>query len=298
MRHHTEAFIGIDTSKSRNAVAIAEGVRGGEVRFLGEFPATEAAMRKLIAKLAAKYDKLTFCYEAGPTGYGLHRLIKSLGHECIVVAPSLIPKKPGERVKTNRRDALSLAKLLRAGELTAVWVPNERHEAMRDLSRARLAAKKDLQGKRQQISSLMLRLGRCYPGKTTWGPAHMKWLMSQKLEHREQRMALEELLQGIRQEGERLERLEEAIREAVPEWSLAEVVTALQAMRGIDLIAAVAILAEIGDLSRFQNPRELMAYLGLVPSESSTGDTVKRGGITKAGNGRARRILVEAAWSQ
>jgi len=297
VRHHTEAFIGIDTSKSRNAVAIAEGGRGGEVRFLGEFPATEAAMRKLVAKLAAKYSRLTFCYEAGPTGYGLYRLIKSLGHECVVVAPSLIPKKPGERVKTNRRDALSLAKLLRAGELTAVWVPNERHEAVRDLSRARLAAKKDLQGKRQQISSLMLRLGRCYPGKTTWGPAHMKWLMSQKLEHREQRMALEELLQGIRQEGERVERLEQAIREAVPEWSLAEVVTALQAMRGIDLIAAVAILAEIGDLSRFQNPRELMAYLGLVPSESSTGDTVKRGGITKAGNGRARRILVEAAWS-
>ena len=274
MRHHSEAFIGIDTSKSHNAVAIAEGVRGGEVRFLGEFPAIEAGMRKLIAKLAAKYNRLTFCYEAGPTGYGLYRLIKSLGHECIVVAPSLIPKKPGERVKTNRRDAISLAKLLRAGELTEVWVPDERHEAMRDLSRARLAANKDLQGKRQQISSLMLRLGRCYPGKTTWGPAH-----------------------GIRQEGERVERLEQAIREAVPEWSLAEVVTALQAMRGINLIAAVAILAEIGDLSRFQNPRELMAYLGLVPSESSTGDTVRRGGITKAGNGRARRILVEAAWS-
>jgi len=289
VRHHSEAFIGIDTSKSHNAVAIAEGVRGGEVRFLGEFPAIEAGMRKLIAKLAAKYNRLTFCYEAGPTGYGLYRLIKSLGHECIVVAPSLIPKKPGERVKTNRRDAISLAKLLRAGELTEVWVPDERHEAMRDLSRARLAANKDLQGKRQQISSLMLRLGRCYPGKTTWGPAHMKWLMSQKLEHREQRMALEELLHGIR--------LEQAIREAVPEWSLAEVVTALQAMRGINLIAAVAILAEIGDLSRFQNPRELMAYLGLVPSESSTGDTVRRGGITKAGNGRARRILVEAAWS-
>jgi transposase len=297
VRHHSEAFIGIDTSKSRNAVAIAEGVRGSEVRFLGEFPATEVAMRKLVAKLAAKYSRLTFCYEAGPTGYGLYRLIKSLGHECTVVAPSLIPKKPGDRVKTNRRDAMSLAKLLRAGELTAVWVPDERHEAMRDLSRARLAAKKDLQGKRQQISSLMLRLGRCYPGKTTWGPAHMKWLISQKLEHREQRMALEELIQGIRQEGERVERLEQAIREAVPEWSLAEVVTALQAMRGIDLIAAVAILAEIGDLSLFQNPRELMAYLGLVPSESSTGDTVKRGGITKAGNGRARRILVEAAWS-
>lgn len=297
MGHHGEAFIGIDTSKSRNAVAIAEGGRGGEVRYVGEFPATEAAMRKLIAKLAAKYSRLTFCYEAGPTGYGVYRLIKNLGHECIVAAPSLIPKKPGDRVKTNRRDAVSLTKLLRAGELTAVWVPDERHEAMRDLSRARLAAKKDLQGKRQQISSLMLRLGRCYPGKTTWGPAHMKWLMSQKLEYREQRMVLEELLQGIRQEGERVERLEQAIRAAVPEWSLAEVVTALQAMRGIDLIAAVAILAEIGDLSRFQNPRELMGYLGLVPSESSTGDKVKRGGITKAGNSRARRILVEAAWS-
>lgn len=278
-------------------MAIAEGGRGGEVRYVGELPATEAAMRKLVAKLAAKYQRLTFCYEAGPTGYGLYRLIKGLGHEVMVVAPSLIPKKPGDRVKTNRRDAVELAKLLRAGELTAVWVPDERHEAMRDLSRARQAAKKDLQGKRQQISSLMLRIGRCYPGKTTWGPAHMNWLMSQKLEHREQRIALEELLEGVRQEGERVERLEQAIREAVPEWSLAEVVGALQAMRGIDLIAAVTVLAEIGDLSRFQNPRELMGYLGLVPSESSTGDKTRRGGITKAGNGRARRILVEAAWA-
>jgi transposase len=295
--HHSEAFVGIDTSKLRNAVAIAEGGRGGEVRYLGEFPATEAAMRKLVAKLAAKYRRLTFCYEAGPTGYWLYRLIKSLGHECLVVAPSLIPKKPGDRVKTNRRDAVSLAKLSRADELTAVWVPDERHEAMRDLSRARQAATKDLRGKRQQISSLMLRLGRVYPGKKTWGPAHMNWLMGQKLEHREQRIAFEELLEGMRQESERVERLQEAIREAVPEWSLAEVVTALQAVRGIDLIAAVAVLAELGDLSRFRNPRELMGYLGLVPSESSTGDKVKRGGITKAGNGRARRILVEAAWS-
>src|SRR5262249_15995379 len=163
---------------------------------------------------------------------------------------------------------------------------DERHEAMRDLSRARQAAKKDLQGKRQQISSLMLRIGRCYPGKTTWGPAHMNWLMSQKLEHREQRIALEELLEGVRQERERVERLGEGIGGAVDEWSLAEVVRSLEAMRGIDLIAAVTVLAEIGDLSRFQNPRELMGYLGLVPSESSTGDKVKRGGITKAGNGR------------
>ena len=297
MGHHSEAFIGIDTSKLRNAVAIAEGGRGGEVRYLGEIPATEAAVRKLVAKLAARHDKLTFCYEAGPTGYGLYRLLKELDHECCVVAPSLVPKRPGDRVKTNRRDAVSLAKLLRAGELTAVWMPDERHEAMRDLSRARLGTKKNLQGKRQQISSLMLRLGRIYPGKTTWGPAHMNWLMAQKLEHREQRMVLEELLQGVRQESERIECLEQAIREAVPEWSLSEVVTALQAMRGINLIAAVGVLAEIGDLSRFRTPRELMGYLGLVPSEDSTGEKISRGSITKAGNGRARRILVEAAWS-
>ncbi|MGY8678398.1 IS110 family transposase [Bradyrhizobium sp. UFLA05-153] len=297
MGHHTEAFVGIDTSKLRNAVAVTDSGRGGEVRYLGEFPATEAAIQKLMAKLAAKYHHLTFCYEAGPTGYGLYRLLKSLGHESLVVAPSLVPKKAGDRVKTNRRDAVSLAKLLRAGELTAVWVPDERHEAMRDLSRARQAVKKDLQGKRQQISSLMLRLERIYPGKTTWGPAHMKWLMAQKIEHRKQRIAFEELLEGIRQESERVEPLENAIRETVPEWSLVEVVAALQAVRGIDRIAAVWVLVEIGDLSRFQNPRELMGYLGLVPSESSTGDKVKRGGITKAGNGRARRILVEAAWS-
>ena len=198
-------------------------------------------------------------------------------------------------MKTNRRDAVGLVKLLRAGELTAVWVPDERHEAMRDLSRVREAARKDLKGKRQQVSSFMLRLGRHYPGKKTWGPAHMNWLMLQKLEHREQRIVLEELLGAVRQESERVERLEQTIRDAVPEWSLA--VTALQAMRGIDLVAAVTVLAEIGDLSRFQTPRELMGYLGLVPSESSTGETVNRGGITKAGNGRARRILVEAAWN-
>ena len=294
---HSRAFVGIDTSKLRNAVAVAEEGRGGDVRYLGEIDTAEAATRKLVVKLAAKYRQLTFCYEAGPTGYGLHRLIGKLGHDCIVAAPSLIPKKPGDRVKTNRRDAVGLAKLLRSGELTAVWVPDERHEAMRDLSRAREAARKDLKGKRQQVSSFMLRLGRHYPGKKTWGPAHMNWLMLQKLEHREQRIVLEELLGAVRQESERVERLEQAIRDAVPEWSLAEVVTAVQAMRGIDLVVAVTVLAEIGDLSRCQTPRELMAYLGLVPSESSTGDMVNRGGITKAGNGRARRILVEAAWS-
>lgn len=297
MEQHSEVFVGIDTSKLRNAVALAEGGRGSEVRYLGEIDTTAAATRKLVAKLAAKYDKVTFCYEAGPTGYGLYRLIKSLGHDCIVVAPSLIPSKPGDRIKTNRRDAVNQARLLRAGELTAVWVPDEHHEAIRDLSRAREAAVDDLKSKRQQVSSLLLRLGLHYPGKKTWGKAHRNWLASQKIAHCEQRFVFEELLGAERQAQDRADRLEAAIRAAVPEWSLAEVVTALQAMRGIDLVSAVIILAEIGDLSRFAGPRELMGYLGLVPSERSTGDSVKRGPITKAGNRRARRILVEASWS-
>jgi transposase len=298
MNDHSEAFVAFDTSKLRNAVAIAEAGRSGEVRFVGEIENSGTATAKLVRKLATKYERLTFCYEAGPTGYGLYRQITSLGHDCMVVAPSLIPTKPGDRVKTNRRDALSLVKLLRAGELTAVWVPDPRHEAMRDLTRTRGATVEDLRRKRQQVSSFLLRQGLHYPDKRkTWTKAHMTWLASQKLAYPEQRLAFEEMLLAVRQAQERIERLEQAIRAAVPDWSLAEVVTALMAMRGIDLISATAFLAEIGDLSRFQTPRELMAYLGLVPSENSTGDTVKRGPITKAGNRRARRTLVECSWS-
>ena len=298
MSDHSEAFVGFDTSKLRHAVAIAESGRSGEVRFVGEIEASAAATAKLVRKLAAKYARLTFCYEAGPTGYGLYRQITRLGHDCLVVAPSLIPTKPGDRVKTNRRDALSLARLLRAGELTAVWVPDPRHEAMRDLTRTRGAAAEDLRRKRQQISSFLLRQGLHYPAeRKTWTKAHTAWLVSQKLEHAEQRLVFEEMLLALRQVQDRIERLEQAIRAAVPDWSLAEVVTALMAMRGMDLISATAFLAEIGDLSRFQTPRELMAYLGLVPSESSTGDTVQRGPITKAGNRRARRTLIECSWS-
>jgi transposase len=295
--HHSEAFIGIDTSKLKNAVAIAEGGRGGEVRYWGEIDSSGAAMRKLIGKLEGKYGKLTFCYEAGPTGYGLKRLIESLGHPCQVVAPSLIPRKAGERVKTNRRDAMGLARLLRAGELTAVWVPDEHHEAMRDLSRAREAAVKDLTAKRQQISSLLLRHSLFYPGKKTWGARHRRWLAQIKLAHHGTRLAFEELMAAEGEAQARVDRLTAAIRAAVPDWSLAPVATALMAMRGLDVVAAVVVLAEIGDLSRFAGARDLMGYLGLVPSEDSTGDSVRRGRITKAGNRRVRRVLVEAAWS-
>ena len=297
MSNHSEAFVGLDTSKLRNAVAIADGSRSGEVRYFGEIENSAPATVKLVRKLAGKYERLTFCYEAGPTGYGLYRQIKSLGHECVVVAPSLIPKKPGNQVKTNRRDAIELSKLLRADELTSVWVPDRRHEAMRDLTRARETAMRDLRSKRQQISAFLLRQGRHYPEKTTWTKAHMNWLASQTLEYPEQRIVFEEMMLAARQAQERLARLEQAIRDAVPDWSLAEVVNALMAMRGMDLISAATFMAEIGDLSRFRTPVQLMAYLGLVPSEDSTGDAIKRGPITKAGNRRARRMLTECGWS-
>lgn len=298
MVYSSEAFVGFDTSKLRHAVAIADGGRTGELRYFGEIENTVAATAKLVRKLAGKYERVTFCYEAGPTGYGLHRQIKSLGHECIVVAPSLIPKRSGDKVKTNRRDAVSLARLLRANELTAVWVPSGSHEAMRDLTRARETAMLDLRSKRQQVSAFMLRQGRSYPeSKKTWSKVHMSWLASQKFDYPEQRLVFEEMMLAVRQAQERLERLEQAIGAAVPDWSLAEAVTGLMAMRGLDLISAATFLAEIGDLSRFQTAQQLMAYLGLVPSEASTGDTIKRGSITKAGNRRARRMLVECSWS-
>jgi transposase len=291
------AYVALDTSKLRNAVAIASEGRDGEVRYLGEIDNTPAATGKLVRKLAKRHPAVTFCYEAGPTGYGLYRQITGLGHECIVVAPSLIPQKPDDRVKTNRRDALSMARQLRAGDLTAVWVPDPHHEAVRDLTRARGAAVRDLRTKRQQVSALLLRLGEPYPGKTTWGKTHLAWLAGRKLQHVEQRIALEEMLHAVRQATDRIGRLEQAIRAALPDWSLAPTASALMALRGIDLIAATSLLAEIGDLTRFASPRQLMAWLGMVPSENSTGERVRRGAITKAGNRRARSMLVECAWS-
>ena len=297
MGQYTEAFVGIDAAKARNAIAVAEGGRGGEVRYLGEVDASEQGMRRIVARIAAKYDRVHFCYEAGPTGYGLHRLITGLGYECTVVAPSLIPRRPGDRVKTNRRDAVTLAKLLRADELTAVWVPDEGHEAIRDLVRARAAAVETLRVHKQQVAAFLLKHGRHFPRKTPWGARYMRRLQEHKFAHPAHQIVLQEAVEAVRLAKERVERLERLIEEFLPTWSLAPVVTALQALRGVNLIVAVTFVAEIGDLRRFESPRRLMAYLGLVPSERSTGDAVRRGGITKAGNGRVRHLLVESAWT-
>ena len=289
--------VGLDTHKAKIAVAVAEPGRSGEVRFQGEIANQPEAVRRLIERLAGKHGRLRVCYEAGPCGYGLYRQIVALGHDCTVVAPSLVPRKPGERVKTNRRDALTLARLHRAGELTGVWVPDPTHEAMRDLVRARTAAMEAVRRARQQLQGFLLRHGRVFTGRRAWSPAHRRWLVGLRFEHPAQQVVLQEQLDVIDEAERRRDRLEAQIRELVPGWSLAPVVAALQAMRGVAFLSAVVLAAEVGDFRRFASPRQLTAWLGLVPSEHSSGAKVERGGITKAGNGRARRVLVEGAWS-
>lgn len=297
MKQDSEVFVGMDVAKVRHAVAIAEDGRQGEIRFLGEIDADPTSVRRLVNRLEKRHTRLHFCYEAGPTGYGLYRQLIEMGHRCMVVAPSMIPRRPGDRIKTNRRDAMQLARLLRAGELTEVWVPDKAHEAVRELIRSREAAVDDLRRKRQAISSLMLRYGRSYPGKKTWGARHRQWLQAQRFDHPAQQLVLQEMALAAQHAQERLQHIEAAIVEFVPTWSLAPVVDALQALRGVQLISAATIMVELGDMRRFDNPRQLMGYLGLVPGERSTGDTVRRLGITKAGNGRVRRALIESAWS-
>lgn len=297
MTEYREAFVAFDVAKAKHAVAVAEGGRAGEIRFLGEVENTPATIERTIKKLAGRYRRLHVCFEAGPTGYGLYRQIQDLGHDCMVVAPALIPKRSGERVKTNRRDAVTLARLHRAGELTGVWVPDAVHEAVRDLVRAREAASDDLRRKRQQLLSFLLRHGRIYSGGGHWTLAHRRWLARQSFEHTAQQIVFQEWLDAIEDAAQRLRRLEEQLAAIVSSWSMAPAVEAYQAMRGTSFLVAMTFAAEIGDVRRFDTPRQLMAFLGLVPGERSTGDTVRRKGLTLAGNRRARRALVEAAWT-
>jgi transposase len=297
MEEHSIVFVGLDVSKDRHAVAIAEGGRDGELRYLGEIGSDDASIRRLMKRLARPEVELRFCYEAGPTGYGLKRMIEALGHSCAVIAPSLIPSRPGDRVKTNRRDAERLARLLRAGELTEIWTPDPAHEAIRDLVRTRESAVRDRTRTRQEIRSFLLRHGRVYPGRKAWGTKTFRWLAELRFPFPAHHAVLQELILAETQCRERVLRLEKAIEDALRDWTLAPAVALLQALRGVRLICAVTFMVEIGDVRRFSNPRQLMAYLGLVPSERSTGDSVRRGGITRPGNARVRRVLAESAWT-
>ncbi len=293
----TITYVGLDVHKATVSVAVAEGGRGGEVRQLGVFENRPEVVRTLATRLSQSGRRLHFCYEAGPCGYGLHRLLTGCGHECMVVAPSLIPVKAGDRVKTDRRDALMLAKLHRAGELTPVWVPDAAHEAMRDLARARATAARVLSKARQHLQGFLLRHERIYRGARAWTLAHRRWLTTVRFHHPAQQIVLQDYIHAVQDAEARRDRLTRQIEELLPSWSMAPVVTALQAMRGIALVVAVTVVAEVGDFRRFANARQLMAYLGLVPSEHSSGSSVRRGGITKAGNVLARRVLIEGAWT-
>jgi transposase len=294
---HTTTYVAFDNSKDTLAVAIAEGGLRGEVRFWGTIANQPEAVRKLVAKLAAKHPALSFCYEAGPCGYGLYRQILALGHPCMVVAPSLIPTKPGGHIKTDRRDAAMLASLFRAGELQGVWVPDADHEAMRELIRGRQTAMQEVRRSRQLVLSFLLRHDRAMPTRQHWTRAHRAWLSRQSFSHPAEQIVFEELIQRMEVACARQGRHEDAIRRLLPAWSLAGLVAALQSMRGVALMSAVTLVAEIGDFGRFTSPRQLMAWLGLVPKEHSSGRKVARSNITKAGNIRARRVLVEGAWT-
>lgn len=293
------AYIGLDVHQDTIAVAVARPGRSAPEDW-GEIRHTAKAIAKLVARLSAAFDGqvLLFCYEAGPCGYALHRRLLGLGHACEVVAPSLIARKPGERIKTDRRDARRLAAALRSGELTAIWVPDDEQEAMRDLTRAREDFKSHQRRVRQQLNAFVLRHGHHWPGnRTRWSQAHYRWLESLSFAHRWQHAVLHEYLDAVRAAGQRLAELDAQLARELAQWSLAPVVEALVALRGIDRLSAMVLLAELGDLRRFASPRQLMGYLGLVPSEHSSGRRRRQGAITATGNRRGRRILVESAWS-
>ena len=296
MNEFNSVYVGLDVHKETIAVGVARSGRG-KPEYFGEIKNSVAAVRKLLRRLSPDGEVLQICYEAGPCGYGLYRQIKSLGHDCEVVAPSLIPRKAGERMKTDRRDGLKLAHEHRAGGLTAVWVPGEEQEAVRDLTRAREDMKAIETKARQRLGAFLLRHGRVFEGKSRWTQAHFRWLETVKFDQPLQQLVLQEYIDALTDARRRVEALELQMRQALPGWSLGVVAEALMALRGLSLIAAMTTLAELGDITRFDSPRELMGYLGLVPSEHSSGGSRRQGGITRTGNGHVRRVLVEAAWN-
>jgi len=292
----TIKYVGLDVSKEKIAVAIADEGRE-EPRYWGMISNTPESVRKLVNKLGEK-DDLRVCYEAGPTGYELYRLFLSLGIECEVIAPSLIPKKPGDRVKTDRRDALNLAKLFRAGELTPIYVPTEDDEALRDLVRAREDAKEDELRAKHQLTKFLLRHEIHPPTEVRkWTCKYREWLNTLKFERSASRIVFQEYLHHLQEIELRIKRLEEEIQLQATEGFHAPMIQALQTLRGVAVITATSLVAEIGSFKRFDSPKKLMSYTGLIPSENSSGETRRQGNITKTGNRHVRRLLVEAAWS-
>jgi transposase len=292
-------FIGMDVHKETIVVAVTAAGEVGRATSYGTHPNTAAALEKLVKRLrAGGSGALKFAYEAGPCGYGVHRTLSRLGEDCVVAAPSMIPRRSGDRQKNDKRDAASLAVLHRGGLLTAVWVPDEAHEAMRELIRARQAAVRAVRAARQQLSGFLLRHERLYPAhRRAWTKAHRGWLADQRFLQPAQQIVLEESIEAVRLGEQRLDRVDGYLRAQIPGWSLFPLVRNLCALRGIDVIAAAGLAAAIGDPARFATAPDFMAYLGLVPSEHASGPRRRVGSITKAGDIHARTLLVEAAHS-
>jgi transposase len=279
-------YVGLDVHKDSIAVAYTPEDRGAEVVSLGTIGTRQSDIDKLIRKVESKGATLVFGYEAGPCGYGLYRYLTGKGLTCQVVAPSLI-----------RRDAMTLARLMRSGDLSAIYVPGIDDEALRDLSRARDDAMQDLKRSKRRLKSFLLRQDIRYEGRASWNAAHLRWLAQVVCPTAPQQIVFQEYVRAVSEQQERVQRMERELHEAVKGWRLYPVVEAIQALRGVELTGAVIVMTELGDITRFETPRQLMSYLGLTPSEYSSGARRRQGGITKAGNSHARRALVEGAWA-
>jgi len=291
----SKVHVGLDVHMDSIAIGVAEPGRDAG-RVVGTIAHDVPKLLKHLGKIGGA-QRVHVVYEAGPTGYGLQRALAAKGYACEVIAPSKMPRRPGDRVKTDRRDCVQLAECSRAGQLHAVWIPRLEDEAMRDLARAREDAVNSRRQMRQQLKGFLLRHDVRYGGKSSWSKTYYRWLGTLNFGDGAAQTAFTEYWQAVQSADERVQRLEQALRNAVKGWRLEPVVQALQALRGIDVTSAIALVAEIGDLGRFDHPRKLMGYLGLVPSEHSSGDKVCRGSITKTGNAHARKVLTEAAWS-
>lgn len=297
MAKSTPLFVGLDVHKDSITVAHATGGCAEPPVFVGAIGTRRADLDRLIRRLQGKGPALRFVSEAGPSGYGLYRDLAGKGLACDVVAPSLIPRRPGDKVKTDRRDAVELARLLRSGDLTAVYVPTVEDEAVRDLCRARDAARVTLKDAKLRLKAFLLRLGLHDVGRADWNAAHQRYLAKVVCPTPAQQIVFQEGVRAVAEQVDRLQRIETELQDLAPRWGRYPVVQALQALRGVQWVVALTVVAELGDLTRFDNPRQLAAFVGLVPSEYSSGSSRRQGGITKAGNGRARRVLVEAAWA-